>query len=145
MGIKINHPTRKDLSFTPDTWYGLVEIPGKFAVDYNYYIDEGEQNSALYPCFPDDNGNLHVDANTWRGYNVDFSDPDWKRKLTGEALEYLKDIIEDRIGSDEAQIKALSGQLDERKAALKELRKDREAVMQIIAKAHETKKKRKTA
>jgi len=91
---KIYYPTKEELTEEPDVWIGLVESRLGYAVDYNYYVDDDdEQCSALYPCYKNKDGNLEVDTSKWHAYNVDFGNLNWKNELIKEALDYLNEII----------------------------------------------------
>ena len=81
-----------------DTWYGLIEYGTDFAVDYNYYIDEGEQNSSFYFCTKQ-NGDEYPTVNTEisKPYNVDREDPDWLSKLIKEAVIFLEECLKEEV------------------------------------------------
>ena len=97
--VKAFYPTKKilkaDGSDTFDNWFGLLEYDGKYAVDYNYYVDgydgEFEDYSTFYGCFPDEEGNILIDVNFYYEdrYQIDFKDPEWKEKLLQAAYEFL--------------------------------------------------------
>lgn len=74
-----------------DEWYGIIE-KGDHAVDFNYYVERGEQQSAFYPCYMGEDGYINVDTSQWKYYNVDFTDSNWKEKLIQAAYEYLIEI-----------------------------------------------------
>ena len=80
---------------TQDSWFGLLEYDGKYAVDYNYYVDgydgEVENYSRFYGCFPNGKGDIVIDPDFYSEccYIIDFDDPEWKEKLLQEAYEFL--------------------------------------------------------
>ena len=77
-----------------DAWYSIIEYDGKYAVDYNFYIDgydgEVDDYSTFYGCFPDKNGYIIL-MNLWceERYNINFSDPKCKDKLIEAAYKFL--------------------------------------------------------
>ena len=93
---KIYYPTKDELTSEPDVWIGLVESQLGYAVDYNYFVsDDGEQYSALYPCYKNKDGNIAIETSKYREYNIDFANRNWKNELIKEALDYLNEIIKE--------------------------------------------------
>ena len=94
---KIYYPTKEELTEDEDVWVGLVESELGYAIDYNYYVNEEGQCSALFPCYKDNEGFFEIDTTQCREYSVDFSNRNWKNELIKEALDYLNEIIKDDL------------------------------------------------
>ena len=72
-----------------DEW-GCVYCWGsdnKSGVEYNYCHENGEDYSAFYKMYPDDEGFLHTDSSKFIPYEIDWSDPNWKEELKIAAVQ----------------------------------------------------------
>ena len=58
--------------------------------EYNYCIDDGEDNSAIYMMYEDkETGDWDTDTDDYIHYEIDFTDPEWDWKI----LQAMKDFV----------------------------------------------------
>lgn len=83
-----------------DSWdeWGCAELVDEekgIGVSYNFSYDQGESCCAIYPMYHSKDGDYwNDDTCTFKAYDIDFDDADWKLKLEKTMNEYLNKLME---------------------------------------------------
>lgn len=75
-----------------DEWGVAQYWNGDKGVEYNFCKDSGNDYSAIYSMSMNDEGYGETDYNNFVGYEIDFSNPQWRGKLK-EAMIYAYNTL----------------------------------------------------
>ena len=76
---------------------------GKFGVEYNLCVEDGDNYSAIYYIFYNDaTDHMEMDSSRYVHYEIDFDDADWEEKLKDALRDALCGFLEENESGDES-------------------------------------------
>ena len=88
------------VTFTPtkellggDSWFMVVEYAAKYAVEFNYTIENDNCTGKFYGWFPTEDGELSMNEDCCKSYSFSLNDTDWPTNLINAATEFLSEIL----------------------------------------------------
>ena len=80
-----------------DEWFGIVREDEAIGADFNYYMENGEDISAIYAVYPNSAGSLETDVSDYEHYHINFDDSKWKESLIKAMIDFCERRINENL------------------------------------------------